>query len=335
MGCSKWSIGFGLLGLIVVISECSMGHYKPLFEFSWVYLACIFFPVAFIFIKKKLEDQTKAEIQVANKKAEEVKALERERREKANLILSMMNLVKCSNDNVLTINALYRQILDTIPEAENALDKAEDEFNGGFYAPFWDQIESATNQLALYNDYLLRINSCVDQYWKNVQSLDDKYNDQVVLCVLPGKLPDPKRIAKRLATTVRMAQRNFEFSTIYEQRKTNKLLYEGFRNLGDAIYSLGDRITDSLNDLSRNLDSSLSDIISATNENSRIIGDNIQEQTRRIDEHADAQRRYESDSLRNQSEQQKTLEQQKRVLDSQNRRINNIQSGRKPGLLDE
>ena len=200
---------------------------------------------------------------------------------------------------------------------------------------FWDQIESGTNQLALYNNYLLRINYCMDQYWKNIQDLDKEYNSQVVLCVLPGKLPDPQGIAQRLATTVRMAQRNFEFSTIYEQRKTNKLLYEGFRNLGDAIYSLGDRITDSLNDLSHNLDSSLSDIISATNENSRIIGDNIQEQTRRLDGHAEQQRSYESDSLRNQSEQQKTLEQQKRVLDSQNRRINNIQHGRKPGFLDE
>lgn len=168
-----------------------------------------------------------------------------------------------------------------------------------------------------------------------MQDLDKEYSGQVKLCVLPGTLPDLQGTAKRLATTVRMAQRNFEFSTIYEQRKTNKLLYEGFRNLGDAIYSLGDRITDSLNDLSRNLDSSLSDIISATNENSRIIGDNIQEQTHRIDEHADAQRSYESDSLRNQSGQQKTLEQQKRVLDSQNRRINNIQRGRKPGLFDE
>ena len=262
-------------------------------------------------------------------------AEEYERNQKEAYQYKMMSIVKVLNNQVASIKRLYEQILDTIPLAESALNTAQDEYFGRYYAPFWDEIEAATNQLALYNNYLHGINSCMDQYWKNIQDLDDQFNSQVELCVLPGTLPDPIDIANRLATTVRMAQRNFEFSTIYEQRKTNKLLYEGFRNLGDAIYSLGDRITDSLNDLSHNLDSSLSDIISATNESSRIIGDNIQEQTRRLDGHAEQQRCNESDSLRNQSEQQKTLEQQKRVLDSQNRRINNIQRGRKPGLLDE
>ncbi len=263
------------------------------------------------------------------------KEAENELRQKLCHHQNMMGIVQVLNNQVTTVKQLYGRILVTIPLAENALNTAEDEYLGRYYAPFWDEIEAATNQLALYNNYLHEINSCMDSYWKYIQDLDQQYNSQVELCVLPGKLPDPIEVAKRLATTVRMAQRDFEFSTIYEQRKTNKLLYEGFRNLGDAIYSLGDRITNSLNDLSRNLDSSLSDIISTTNESSRIISDNIQEQTRMIDEHADAQRRYESDSLRNQSEQQKTLEQQKRVLDSQNRRINNIQRGRKPGLLDE
>jgi len=247
----------------------------------------------------------------------------------------MIGIVKVLNNQVVSIKKLYKEILNTIPSANDALDNAEDEFRGGFFAPFWDEIEIATNQLASYNDYLHGINFCIDQYWKYIQDLDEKYNSQVELCVLPGKLPDPIAVANRLAKTVRKAQKNFEFSTIYEQRKTNKLLYEGFRNLGDAIYSLGDRITDSLNNLSYTLNSSLQDILTATNENSRIISDNIYEQTRRIDEHAEAQRRYESDSLRSNSIQQKTLEQQKRILDSQNRRIDNIQRGRKPGFFDE
>ncbi len=260
---------------------------------------------------------------------------DRERKEKEAFHSKMMGIVNVLNNQVTSLTKLYNQIIDTIPHANNALDNAEDEFRGGFFAPFWDEIETATNQLASYNNYLHGINSCMEQYWKYIQDLDETYNSQVKLCVLPGKLPDPIAVANRLAKTVRMAQKNFEFSTIYEQRKTNKLLYEGFRNLGDAIYSLGDRITDSLNDLSHNLNASLYDILTATNENSRIISDNIDEQTRRIDKHAEAQRSYETDSLRSNSLQQKTLEQQKRVLDSQNRRIDNIQRGRKPGLFDE
>jgi hypothetical protein len=292
----------------------------------------------FIFAYYLSNYQAKVDAIAIKTKEEERKrkeAEEHERKQKESHHQKMTGIVQALNNQVISIKELYGEILDSGSIADNALNTAGDEFYGGYYAPFWDEIEVATNQLASCNNYLHKINSHVDKYWSQIQDLDKEYSGQVKSCVLPGTLPDLQGTAKRLATTVRMAQRNFEFSTIYEQRKTNKLLYEGFSNLGDAIYSLGDRITDSLNDLSHNLDSSLSDIISSTNENSRIISDNIQEQTRRLDEHAEQQRSYESDSLRNQSGQQKTLEQQKRVLDSQNRRINNIQRGRKPGLLDE
>ena len=283
--------------------------------------------------KKERERKRKETEERQQRERKEAEDSERKREEAYHQ--KMTGIVQVLDNQVASIKNLYEEILDSSSIADDALGTAGDEFYGGYYAPFWDQIEVATNQLASCNNYLHKINSHADKYWIQIQDLDKEYSGQVKSCLLPCTLPDLQGTAKRLATTVRMAQRNFEFSTIYEQRKTNKLLYEGFRNLGDAIYSLGDRITDSLNDLSRNLESSLSDIISATNENSRIIGENIQEQTRRLDGHAEQQRRYESDSLRNQSGQQKTLEQQKRVLDSQNRRINNIQRGRKPGLFDE
>jgi hypothetical protein len=262
------------------------------------------------------------------KEAEAIRAIEEHHQQ-------MVTFTRTANENAKSVNEYYYKILDTIPLASSALTKAEEEFCGGYYAPFWDQIEIATNDLVAYNNYLQKINYCIDQYRDILKQLDDEYTEKVSACVLPGKLPDPVIVADRLSKTVRMAQRNYEFSTIYEQRKTNTLLYHGFRNLGDAIYSLGDRITDSINELSHNLNSSLEAIISATNENSRIVSDNILEQTDRINEHAKAQREYESDSLKKLHEQQKTLEQQKRVLDSQNRRINNIQRGRKPGLFDE
>jgi len=303
------------------------------------FIITMIFIIGFGFIAKYItkyideanEDERKAKDAERKQKDDD----ERERKTKEAFHSKMMGIVNVLNNQVTSVIKLYDQIIDTIPFANNALDNAEDEFRGGFFAPFWDEIETATNQLASYNNYLHGINSCMDQYWKYIQDLDETYNSQVKLCVLPGKLADPIAVANRLAKIVRMAQKNFEFSTIYEQRKTNKLLYEGFSNLGDAIYSLGGRITDSLNDLSHNLNASLYDILTATNENSRIISDNIEEQTRRIDKHAEAQRSYESDSLRGNSLQQKTLEQQKRVLDSQNRRIDNLQQGRKPGLFDE
>ena len=55
--------------------------------------------------------------------------------------------------------------------------------------------------------------------------------------------------AKRMDSIVRLAQRNFQFATIYEQRKTNQILIAGFTNLEDALREMTWTIKDSINDL--------------------------------------------------------------------------------------
>lgn len=61
------------------------------------------------------------------------------------------------------------------------------------------------------------------------------------------------RSKERLHKVVRAAQKNFQFATIYEQRKTNKILIDGFGNLGAASYSVGDRIEENLDELRRDV----------------------------------------------------------------------------------
>jgi hypothetical protein len=48
---------------------------------------------------------------------------------------------------------------------------------------------------------------------------------------------------------VRKAQSDFQFATIYEQRKTNQLLVAGFTNLAQALDGMGQRIASSIDDL--------------------------------------------------------------------------------------
>lgn len=311
-----------------------MGGYEMIL--SIVYIASII--VLFLLFVHNLRRMFKADKEECKKRESEKRrkeAEESERQRKEAYRNKMLGIVRYMNEHVDAIYNLFSQIINASSIANKSIVMAGDEFSGGYYAPFWDQIEITTNKLALCNDIVRQINGHLNDYWLGAKDLDSEFTDQVKPCVLPGKLPDIQSLADSLSKLVRRSQRDINFSTIYEQRKTNTLLYHGFRNLGDAIYSLGDRITDSINELSHNLNSSLDDIISTTNENSRVISDNILEQTDRINEHAKAQRKYESDSLKKLHDQQKTLEQQKRVLDSQNRRINNIQRGRKPGLFDE
>jgi len=53
-----------------------------------------------------------------------------------------------------------------------------------------------------------------------------------------------------MSSIARKAQIDFEFATIYEQRKTNQLLVAGFTNLAQALAGMGQSIALSIEDLS-------------------------------------------------------------------------------------
>ena len=57
----------------------------------------------------------------------------------------------------------------------------------------------------------------------------------------------------RLETLVEIAQRDFEFASIYEQRRTNKLLIAGFTDLRDALTSHSRKMQQSLQGLHEQL----------------------------------------------------------------------------------
>jgi methyl-accepting chemotaxis protein len=89
-----------------------------------------------------------------------------------------------------------------------------------------------------------------------------------------------KDSAGRLQRIVRKAQRNFEFATIYEQRKTNEILIAGFATLGEAIYGLGSRLEQSIgmlceriDDLSSSMEKMNKKIIDAVRDVSSAVGE--------------------------------------------------------------
>lgn len=55
--------------------------------------------------------------------------------------------------------------------------------------------------------------------------------------------------ADRMKAIVRIAHRNFQFATIYEQYKTNTILVAGFTNLAQALEQMTWQISGSINDL--------------------------------------------------------------------------------------
>ncbi|MFZ4767029.1 MAG: hypothetical protein ACOYMN_18915 [Roseimicrobium sp.] len=157
----------------------------------------------------------------------------------------------------------FLTLFELVPSADAHLDCAEEEFTEGAFAPFWDEIEHATNKLAAYHSTVLSICMNAKQYKEQAARL----TIPIAPLSLDRRFPDARPVAQRLAQLVRAAQKNFHFATIYEQRKTNKLLYEGFGTLASAISSLNDKISSSLGELSKSMD----DILETAREQKEII----------------------------------------------------------------
>ncbi len=128
--------------------------------------------------------------------------------------------------------------------AVRALAGGHDEFRDGAFAPFWDAIEDAVNDLA-------RFNQLVDYARETVNEVrNTKLLPTVVAKPLPAiVVPDAVPATRTLNDLVKQAQRDFQFSVIFEQRKTNQILTAGFRSLSDALNEVGSRIDDSVSSL--------------------------------------------------------------------------------------
>lgn len=138
--------------------------------------------------------------------------------------------------------ASLQRIPGHIQEASRALDAADTDFGEGAFAPFWDAVERAIRALGQIYEETERVRhdahiyaQDMAQYQLQLQPFPISQNALTVLAPV-------HHITQRLSATVRQAQRNFQFATIFEQRKTNQVLVAGFTSLAHALDGVGARI---------------------------------------------------------------------------------------------
>jgi len=230
--------------------------------------------------------------------------------------------LKASEESMLRklseTRSTYVSVLELVPQAERHLTQAEAEFTEGVFAPFWDQIEFATNNLAAFHQMLGRMKEQAREYRRGITELP--YPMPVVEAVI-GSLPDHQPASVRLQSLVRRAQANFQFASIYEQRKTNKILVHGFTNLGAAIYSMGSSITTAINDLSQVVEKGLDELVDETRGQNLLLENLAQE-------HRDFLTKQETSRSSGRTSAGSALWSK---LDDQSRMLDNMQRGRKPG----
>jgi chromosome segregation ATPase len=197
----------------------------------------------------------------ARRAREEAERLGNERRRVAEQLAYERQILSACNESIVAFENIPKHLMT----AEELLTTAESEFKDGVFSPFWDSIEKATRKLGEVDG---NINLIVDRS-KQYRTLAGSYHGKIppfpVDPTSAQRLGTANNTAVRLQKVVRGAQRNFQFATIYEQRKTNSILMAGFSNLGEAIYGVGERLQGSIETLGGQI-SELSSSMAAHNE---------------------------------------------------------------------
>lgn len=194
---------------------------------------------------------------------------------------------------------LASELSEHIKEASLWLEDAEGEYEETAFSSFWDSIEDAARHLADYQKKLGKITKNAQEYY---HKLSNRKHTFPSFPVTNGTIPDASFVMSEFNRVVRLGQTNFQFASIWEQRKTRAVLIAGFRSLGEAVSSLAYEIQDSMSEFQESISSN----------EARIVEEGIK--TREV--LTDAGKKID-----------------KRLLE-QNRMLDNIQHGRKPKFKD-
>jgi len=241
-------------------------------------------------------------------RGEEVARLQRHREEQQGYRKQMIVL----GDQSI---GLFESMPKHLSSAEKYLDQGEVDFADGAFAPFWDSIENAAITLARFAEGVHHIKNNSSGYTALIRKYEDTPPQFPLAHQSVAKLGVVgTATAERMKATVRTAQRNFQFATIFEQRKTNQILVAGFTNLAEALDRMTWQITASIDDLTGSVDV----MTSTLNESMRAIHSRMGDISEKTNQHHDELIEEVSQGA---ARERKALE----MLD-------NIQRGRRPSL---
>lgn len=148
----------------------------------------------------------------------------------------------------------FGRVPKALMSAEMLLDTAEKDFEENAFSPFWDDIEHAINKIGEASESVDSIKRSANRYKELAAKSESRAQAFPVEVEEAQRLVVANETGQRLKAIVRVAQRNFQFASIYEQRKTNQILIAGFANLGDAITGLGDHLSYAISEVGSSIE---------------------------------------------------------------------------------
>ncbi len=190
------------------------------------------------------------------------------------------------------------------------LDRSTTDYEERAFAPFWDSIEAAAGHLATYQAMVRSLAAAAQRYSR---TLSGRRHNFPVFPYSTADLPPATDIVSRLQAIVRGAQRDYEFATIWEQRKTRESVETGFGSLAAAVRDVGNAVSATVQEAHSAIEGSLREARSELAQHSSAIVDAVAAAGTAGAEAADRQR-----------------EELKAILERQDRTLDDIRWRRKP-----
>jgi len=172
-----------------------------------------------------------------------------------------------------------QKIPDDLRAAEQSVSKAADSFQTRSFYPFWESVADAVENVNAYNEKIKNLDELRTRYVADAAEYHSRFkqnpeNDSSPFPASSASLPalrDGAETVNRIDALYEVAHRDYEFSNIYANWRTNRTLIAGFENLsnglhairedlegielalGDGFWSVREAITDSTQDISRAL----------------------------------------------------------------------------------
>lgn len=181
-------------------------------------------------------------------------------------------LISSINSDLIERDQLIKSCISHINDCFYLEKSIDNYFHEHAYSPFWDRVKQYFDVMNDLKALLLRIDD-IDQriskhrtklpniedvgvldrefFWPIFKRLigftDSKHAREVAIEYSGGyqsnealleSLSELGKSFEKIESLVREAQRDFSFSSIYEQKRTNSLLENGFANINEALHEL-------------------------------------------------------------------------------------------------
>jgi len=234
--------GDGCLGVFVAIAAC-VGLYIAFANYdgpedipSWLWITPVVVgPVAGVWLVSAIRD----------KRLEKLRAKKNENAKK--------NAIRKASSDTSRLISGHKDILSgrqrlaqTQSSFVNSVNYVRSQYRNRAFAAYWDGIRDLVDNLNSYKQLLDSVRGEVRSY-DSLRS--STYNNFPPQPLEASGLPDAEYLIKIFLETVQLGQTDFEFATIWEQRRTQEILIAGFNTLENGVKGVGPLVKRSHNEI--------------------------------------------------------------------------------------